>query len=57
MKNEILEEIWKIKDEIAGEHKFNIDSIAKNLKKMEKKHQKDIVNYSKKINSVMQPTR
>ena len=52
MKNEILEEIWKIKDEIAGEHDFNIDSIAKNLKKMEKKHQKDVVNYSKRVKKV-----
>jgi hypothetical protein len=48
MKNEILEEIWKIKDEIAGEHDFNIDSIAKNLMKKEKKHKKNIVNYTKK---------
>ena len=48
MKNEILEEIWKVKDEIAQEHDFNIDSIAKNLMKREKKHIKKIVNYSKK---------
>ena len=49
MKNEILNEIWKIKDEIAGEHDFNIDSIAKNLMKNEKKHSNKIVNYSKKV--------
>jgi len=49
MKNEILEEIWKIKNKIAEEHNFNIDSIAKNLIEKQKKHKKNIVNYSKKI--------
>ena len=52
MKNEILEEIWKIKDAIAGEHDFNIDFIAKNLIKKEKKHKKYIVNFSKKVKKV-----
>ncbi len=52
MKNEILEEVWKIKDEIAEEHNFNIDSIAKNLIEKQKKHKKNIVNYSKKIKKV-----
>jgi hypothetical protein len=36
MKNDILEELWKIKDSIAEEHKYNIDSIAKNLMEKEK---------------------
>jgi hypothetical protein len=48
MKNEILEEVWKIKDEIGEEHDFDIDSIANDLKKREKKHPKNIVNYSRK---------
>jgi hypothetical protein len=52
MKNEILEEIWKIKDKIAEEHNFNIDSIAKNLIEKQKKHRKNIVNYSKKTKKV-----
>jgi hypothetical protein len=45
MKNEILEAVWKIKDEIGEEHDFDIDSITHDLKKRGKKHHKDIVNY------------
>ena len=48
MKNEILEEVHKIKDAIAAENDFNIDRIARSLQNKEKRHKKNMVNFSKK---------
>ncbi|MEW5768069.1 MAG: hypothetical protein AB1797_10695 [bacterium] len=36
MKNEILEELWKSKDEIAQEYRYNIDNLVEELRKKEK---------------------
>jgi hypothetical protein len=48
MENEILEEVWKIKDEIAKKYDFNIDKMVKDLKKAEDGHKERIVDLSKK---------
>ena len=48
MRNEILEEVWKIKNEMAKKHNFNIDMMVKELKRAEKEHAKRIVDLSKK---------
>ncbi len=49
MKNELLEEVWRIKDEMAGNYGFNIDKIVQNLKNREKEHRKKVVNFSKDV--------
>ncbi len=36
MKNEILEELWKSKDEIAQKYKYSIDNLVEGLRKKEK---------------------
>ena len=36
MKNEILQEVWRNRDEFAREHDYNIDAIIAALQKMEK---------------------
>ena len=36
MKNEILEELWKSKDEVAKEYMYNIDKLVEALRKKEK---------------------
>jgi len=48
MENEILEEVWKIKDEISKKYDFNIDKLVKDLKRAEKGHKERIVDLSKK---------
>jgi hypothetical protein len=48
MENEILEEVWKIKDEISKRYDFNIDKMVKDLKKAEEGHKERIVDLSKK---------
>jgi hypothetical protein len=48
MGNEILEEVWKIKDEISKRYDCNIDKMVKNLKKAEEGHKERIVDLSKK---------
>ena len=35
MRNEILEELWKSKDEVAQEYKYNIDNLVEGLRKKE----------------------
>lgn len=35
MKNEILEELWKSKDEVAQEYSYNIDNLVEGLRKKE----------------------
>lgn len=36
MKNEILEEVWRNRDEFAREHNYDIDSMVAALQEMEK---------------------
>jgi len=35
-KNEILEEVWRNRDEFAREHNYDIDAMVATLQKMEK---------------------
>ncbi|MCX7048797.1 MAG: hypothetical protein NTX50_25335 [Candidatus Sumerlaeota bacterium] len=36
MKNEILEEVWRYRDEFARQHGYNIDAMVATLQKMER---------------------
>lgn len=36
MKNEILEEIWQVKDALAAKHNYNVDAMFRDLRKREK---------------------
>ena len=36
MKNEILEELWKVKDQVANECGYDIEKLAKKLRTKEK---------------------
>jgi hypothetical protein len=45
MKNEILEELWKIKDEVSELHDNDIDILVKNLVEKEK-GEKAVVDFS-----------
>ncbi len=36
MKNEILEEVWRNRDEFAKEHNYDIDTMVAALQEMEK---------------------
>jgi hypothetical protein len=47
MKNEILEELWKSKDDIAKKYNYNIRRIVTELKRKEKKENVPIVDFSK----------
>ena len=46
MKNEILEELWKIKDQIARECGNNIDTLADKLRAKEKNEKVPVVNFT-----------
>ena len=46
MKNEILEELWKSKDEIAQEYKYNIDKLVEELRKKEKDVKATVVDFT-----------
>ncbi len=46
MKNEILEEIWRVKDQIASENDYDIDKIAALLQEKEKTNQANLVDLS-----------
>ncbi len=52
MKNEILDELWKVKDQVARENEYNIDKLATNLRKKEKKEQVPVVNLTAQIKFV-----
>lgn len=54
MKNEILEELWKSKDEIAKEYGYNIDMLTNALRKKEEGVKATVVDLtadSKKISA------
>ena len=46
MKNEILEELWQVKNQVAFEHGYDIDKLAKELRKKEKSAKRSIVDFS-----------
>jgi predicted AlkP superfamily phosphohydrolase/phosphomutase len=49
MKNEILEELWKSKDEVAKEYRYNIDKLVKELRKKEKCVKVAVVDFTPNI--------
>ena len=49
MKNEILQELWKIKDQVAVECDYDIEKLAKKLRAKEKESKVSIVNLTTKV--------
>ena len=47
MQNEILEELWKVKDEMAKKNEYNLDKLAYLLKEKEKTEKRKIVDFAK----------
>jgi hypothetical protein len=47
VENEILGELWKIKDEIASENNFDIDAIAAKLREKERNEKQKVINLSR----------
>ncbi len=52
MKNEIMEELWKIKDQIAHECGYDIDKLAKELRAKENKEKAPVVDLTAEAKSV-----
>ncbi len=48
MKNEILEELWNIKDQVAKESNYDIEKLAKNLRIKEKEGNATVVDLTLK---------
>ena len=48
MKDEIIEELWKAKDEVAGKYGYNIQILVKKLKENEEKEDEPIFDFTKK---------
>jgi ATP-dependent Zn protease len=48
MKNEILDELWKVKDELSEEYGNNIETLAKALLEKEKKDSSRTIDLSDK---------
>lgn len=46
MKNPILEELWKIKDEIARECEYDLNKLADRLRREQKEGQHPAVDFS-----------
>ena len=51
MKNEILEELWRIKDQVAREYEYDIDKLAKRLRDKEKEAKAPVVDLSSNVPS------
>lgn len=47
-KNDTLEELWKAKDAIGREHRFDIDAIVKHLRKEESREREERVDLSRR---------
>jgi len=57
MKNELLEEVWRNRDEFAKRHNYSIDAMVAALKKMERHPLSRIVDRRKGVpNKRIQPT-
>lgn len=46
MSDEIIEELWRIKDEIAREHGYDIESLAAYLQRKERTERRRVVDLS-----------
>ena len=46
MENEILKELWKSKDKIAHEYRYNIDKLVEELRKKEKCVKTTVVDFT-----------
>lgn len=46
MKNEILEELWKIKDDIDRENGHDIDQLVHRLRQKEKETKAEVVDFT-----------
>ena len=46
MENEVLEELWKSKDEVAESHGYDIEKLAKALREKQKLESAEIVDLS-----------
>lgn len=53
MKNEILEDLWKSKDEIAKKYRYNIDKLAAELRKKEKVVKAAVVDFTSDSKSML----
>ncbi len=49
MKNEILQELWKIKDQVAVESDYDIEKLAKKLRAKERESKTPIVDLTTKM--------
>ena len=46
MKNPILEELWKVKDEIARECEYDLNKLAERLRKKQQEEKRQAANFS-----------
>lgn len=53
MKNEILEELWEIKDQVANEYNHDIEKLAKGLRIKEKEGEYIVIDLTSKTKSVV----
>lgn len=51
MKNEILQEVWRNRDEFAKEHNYDLDAMVAALQEMEKTSLTQTVDLRKQISS------
>jgi hypothetical protein len=47
MKNPIIEELWKVKDELARECEYDLNKLAELLRKEQKEGKHKVVDFSK----------
>jgi len=46
MKNPILEELWRVKDEIARECECDLNKLAERLRKRQQEEKRQVANFS-----------
>ena len=46
MKNEIIEDVWKAKDELARQFEYDLDRLATALRQKEQEHGFKVVDFS-----------
>jgi len=57
MKNEILEELWKVKDQVAHEYGYDVEKLAKELRKKEKEVKSSVIDLTLQTKSVAAESR
>ena len=57
MSDEVIEELWRIKDEIAREHGYDIESLAAYLQSKERTERRRVVDLSSSRGLSDKPTR